>query len=100
VVLSFVIVGLFAGEGRTTLHYPVFDLLRVAWFRRTLTSRSFLVGLRLLVVALFLLVILSVLLGARAPDRNLAPTFVWVTWWVSLGFLSAFVGNFWESANP
>jgi len=100
VLLSFVVLGLFVGEGSVTHRYPRFNLLRVRWFRVVFAGRPLLVGLRLLSVALFFLVILSGLLGDRAPDNNLAPTFVWVIWWVGLGFLTAFVGNFWELVNP
>ena len=31
---------------------------------------------------------------------NIAPTFVWITWWVGLSFFTAFVGNVWPLVNP
>jgi Cu/Zn superoxide dismutase len=57
-------------------------------------------GLRLLSVALFLLVVLSGLLGDQEVSTNFAPTFVWVVWWVGLSFIVAFVGNVWPIVNP
>ena len=80
--------------------YPRFDLLRVGWFRTVFVGGPFLLGLRLLSVAIFSLVILSGLLGDQAPTDNFAPTFVWIIWWVGLAFLTALVGNLWELVNP
>ena len=100
VVLSFVMVGLFIGKGGGVHRYPRFDLIRIGPFSAVFAGRPFLASLRLLSVALFLLVIASGLLGVRVPDDNFAPTFVWVIWWVGLGFLVAFVGNLWELMNP
>lgn len=98
-LLSFVMVGLFIGKRGGTHRYPRFNLLQVGWFRAVFASRPFLASLRLLAVALFFLVIFSGLLGDRIPDDNFVPTFVWVIWWVGLGFLTAFIGNFWELVN-
>ncbi|MGH3086517.1 MAG: hypothetical protein ACRDSJ_04270, partial [Rubrobacteraceae bacterium] len=100
VLLSFVLVGFFVGGEHAPRRYPRFDLLSVGFFRATLASRPFLLGLRVLSVALFLLVVASGLLGAQSPRLNFAPTFVWVIWWVGMGFFTAFVGNFWAVANP
>ncbi len=100
VLVSFVQIGLFVGEGHTLRRYPRFNLLRVGPLRALLTSRPLLFGLRLLSVALFVLVILSGLLGRQEPGSNFAPTFVWITWWVGFSFFTAFVGNVWPLLNP
>ena len=100
VLVSFVQIGLFVGEGHTLHSYPRFNLLRVGPLRTLLTARPLLFGLRLLSVALFLLVILSGLLGQQNTDHNFAPTFVWITWWVGFSFFTAFVGNLWPLVNP
>ncbi len=104
VLISFVPIGLFVGReeragGRAPREYPRFNLLRVSPLRVFLTGRPLLSALRLLSVTLFLLVVLSGLFGAQGGD-NLAPTFVWITWWVGLGFFTAFVGNVWALVNP
>jgi hypothetical protein len=104
VLVSFVPIALFAGErkGRedAPYRYPRFDLLRVGISRRVLTGWATLLGLRLISVGLFLLVVLTGLLGQQYPDSNFAPTFVWIVWWVGLGFFTAFVGNVWPLVNP
>ncbi len=104
VLASFVPISLFAGKRKagedTPYLYPRFDLLRVGVLRAVLTNRALLLGLRLLSVGLFLLVILTGLLGRQNADANFAPTFVWIVWWVGLGFFTAFVGNIWPLVNP
>lgn len=100
VVISFLLIAFFVGEERTAYGYPRVDLLRLRWFRATLAGPPFLAALRLLSVALFFLVILSGTFGVQNSSLNLAPTFVWVIWWVGLSFFTAFVGNVWELVNP
>jgi hypothetical protein len=97
VVLTFV---LLVDARSVPHHYPRFDLLQVGWFPTVFASRPFLFVLRLLSVALFFLVIFSGLLGDQSATDNLAPTFVWVIWWVGLAFFAALVGNLWEIINP
>jgi hypothetical protein len=104
VLASFVPISLFSGKRKVgedaPYLYPRFDLLRVGFLRAVLTSRTLLLGLRLLSVGLFLLVVLTSLLGRQNADANFAPTFVWIIWWVGLGFFTAFVGNVWPLVNP
>src|SRR5215210_271064 len=103
VLASFVPISLFAGKRAgedAPYRYPHFDLLRVGVLRAMLTGRALLLGLRLLSVGLFLLVVLAGLLGRQNTDANFAPTFVWIIWWVGLGFFTAFVGNVWPLVNP
>jgi hypothetical protein len=100
VVISFVQVILFVGEGHTLQRYPRLNLLSIDPVRAVLTSKALLLGVRLLSVALFLLVILSGLLGQQVADQNFAPIFVWIVWWVGFSFFTAFVGNLWPLVNP
>jgi len=100
VLLSFVQISLLVNEAHALPFYWRFNLLRVGAVRAVLTSRALLFGVRLLSVVLFLLVILSGLLGQQAPSLNFAPTFVWIIWWVGLSFFTAFVGNIWPLVNP
>ena len=44
---------------------------------------------RLVGLALFVLVIAAGLLGDPHPMKNLAPTFVWIIWWVGLSLVAA-----------
>ena len=102
VLASFVPISLFAGRSGIgeAEPYPSLDLLRIGPLRAVLTARAFLLGLRLLSVALFLLVILGGFLGKQAENYNFAPTFVWIIWWVGLSFFTAFLGNVWPLVNP
>lgn len=100
VLVSFVQVGVFVGEGDAALGYPRFNVLRIGPLRVLLSARLFLGGLRLLSVALFSLVVLSGLFGNQDPNDNFAPMFVWITWWVGMSFFVAFIGNIWPLVNP
>jgi hypothetical protein len=51
-------------------------------------------------VASFVLVLIAGLFGHEHPVRNIAPTMVWIGWWVGFGFLCAFVANLWPLLNP
>jgi hypothetical protein len=100
VVLAFLPLALFPRKERDAAYqYPRFDLFGVGPLRRLLTSRLLLSGLRLLSVGLFFVVVIAGL-GGLQSGFNIAPTFVWVTWWVGFGFFSALVGNLWPLVNP
>src|SRR5919202_261399 len=71
VLVSFVQIGLFVGEGHTLRRYPRFNLVQVRSLRALLTARPVLFGLRLLSVALFLLVVLSGLLRRLGAEKGL-----------------------------
>ena len=55
---------------------------------------------RLVSVGLLALVLAASLVGDQTPTRNLAPTAIWVAWWVGLAYVSALVGNLWAVVNP
>ncbi len=102
VVLSFLPLAMFAGRGQdpdAAYRYPRFDLFRLRFLRALMNSRPLVAGLRLFSVALFLLVVFAGLFGEQG-GYNIAPVFVWVIWWVGLGFFVAFVGNVWPLVNP
>jgi hypothetical protein len=46
------------------------------------------------------LIVVSATIGTTDPLMNLAPTFVWIIWWVGLGFAVVVFGNFWPSLDP
>jgi hypothetical protein len=100
VLLSFVPISLFASGARGDVPYPRLGLLGISPLRRVLTARAFLLGVRLLSVSLFLLVIVGGFIGRQGESHNFAPTFVWILWWVGMGFFTAFVGNVWPLVNP
>jgi hypothetical protein len=51
-------------------------------------------------VALFALVVYSGLAGADAPRENLAPTFVYVVFWIGVPFASLIAGDVFRHLNP
>jgi hypothetical protein len=46
------------------------------------------------------LIVVAATIGTTDPLMNLAPTFVWIIWWVGLGFAVVVFGNFWPSLDP
>ena len=55
---------------------------------------------RLVGLTLFVLVIGAGLFGDPHPMKNLAPTFVWIIWWVGLSLIAACLGNIWPALDP
>jgi hypothetical protein len=51
-------------------------------------------------VCLFFLVLAAGIFGNQDPVRNIAPTFIWIVWWVGFAYVAALVGNFWPVINP
>ena len=100
VALSFVVVGLFVRRRPGPFGYPRIDLLAVPWLGRALGSRLLLWPIRLLSVTVFALIVTTALFGVNRPIENLAPTVVWILWWVGMGYVSALLGNVWMLINP
>lgn len=55
---------------------------------------------RLVGLMLFVLVIAAGLFGDPHPMKNLAPTLVWIIWWVGLSLVAACAGNVWPALDP
>jgi len=77
--------------------------------RHIARSRPILLGTLLPVLAralqafsvfLLLLVLVAGAFGHVHPSENIAPTFVWVIWWVGLSLFAACVGNPWPALDP
>lgn len=100
VALSFVVVGFFLRGGQATHGYPAYNLLRLRWFKSTLASPIFLWFLGACAVFLLLLVFVTAFGGTNRPIENISPTFVWIVWWVGMGYIVALLGNAWVLVNP
>ena len=99
VVLSFAVIGFFVGATTADGGYPRLNLFRGRPLRILLTGPGY--GLlRTAALFLFLLVIATGLFGTQRPVNNLTPTFVWIIWWVGMGFAVALLGNLWAVVNP
>lgn len=99
VALSFVAIGLFMQWRPSGTRYPRLNLLR--WrVPRLIAARPTRIAAQGLALALLLLVVAAGLFGDQTPTRNLAPTAIWIVWWVGFAYMSALVGNLWAVINP
>jgi hypothetical protein len=98
VALSFVVFGLFVRGGKPRAHAQT-DLLgsRIGGM---FAHPAVVWALRLAVLGLFLATIMAGLFGDANPYRNIAPTLVWIIWWVGLAYVQAFLGDVWSLINP
>jgi hypothetical protein len=99
VALSFAIIGLFVtarpgGRGDWRLNLLRFRLGRL------LADRRLRLAARVVSVGSLVLILVASLAGDQSPTRNIAPTAIWVAWWVGFAYLSALVGNLWAVVNP
>ncbi len=100
VALSFVVVGLFMRGGSGTSDYPRYNLLKHWPVRAILTSPLLIAPIKLASVFVLGLLTFAGFFGDSDPSDNLAPTFIWIIWWVGMGFFVALVGNLWALVNP
>ena len=100
VAASFVIIGLFVNKQPGEFRYPTLNLLAVPVLGAVLSNKVFTYAFKLLGVAVFLLLIATSLFGVNKPVENLSPTFVWIIWWVGMGYICALLGNLWMLVNP
>jgi hypothetical protein len=95
VILSFVVVGLFARHTPGARGYGRIDL-PAHWLGHPVLPAV----LKLIAAGVFILTVTAGFCGSQDPYRNIAPTLVWIIWWVGLAIFSAFVGNIWAVVNP
>ena len=96
-MVSFLIAALFLSASPATRSYPRLDLLGS---RAASLLSPFLAALKILALAIFILTIAAGLIGNQNPYRNIAPTMVWIIWWVGLAYVCAFVGDVAALINP
>jgi hypothetical protein len=99
VALSFVIVAYFVRGDHTVERYPTFNLLGTT-VGRALASRPVVVLLKSFALCMLVLVVSAGLIGDDDPFQNIAPTTVWVIWWVGLAYISGLIGDLWALLNP
>lgn len=76
-------------------------LERAPWLRRVLQARAFQPAMMLATLFVFVLVILSGLVGTPAGNRNFGIVFVWIVWWALLMIvLVPFFGRLWCTICP
>lgn len=92
VALSFVAAAMFARRPASAEGEGGQRLLRV--------PRPALFVIRAIAWLLFALTIAAALLGTHDPLMNLAPTMVWIVWWLGVSFVSALACNVWPAIDP
>jgi hypothetical protein len=99
IVLSFVIVAI-AVRANAAVEAPAQANL-VRWhIDNAITRANIRVIVQVFTVAALVLIVVAGIIGDQTPTRNLAPTAIWIAWWVGFSYLSAFVGNIWALVNP
>jgi len=99
VVLSFLVIAFFVRGERVIGSYPRLNLLANPLGR--FFASPFLVQLlRLFSVGFLMLVIVAGYIGDENPFENIAPTAIWVIWWVGFAYISGLVGDLWAVINP
>lgn len=99
IILSFVLVGMFATTTFEQFHYPRINLLKSVFFR-TLAKPFVLFMVRLIGVIILITAIISGYWGDTNPYNNVTPVLVWVIWWVGVVYFSVLVGDLWALINP
>jgi hypothetical protein len=99
VALSFVVIAMFVRGSATAGSYPRINLLRWSWARLLVHRRVWLAA-QAIAIGLLVLIVVAGVIGLQNPTRNLAPTAIWVLWWVGFAYLSALVGDVWKIVNP
>ncbi len=99
VVLSFLGMGLFVRKKHESVDYPSCDLLAsplLGW----MGGAGFMSVIRALSVVLFCVMLAAGFWGTDEPAKNIAPTLIWIIWWVGLAYVCALAGNLWSLVNP
>lgn len=99
IVISFLIIGYFINHRGKSVSYPTLNLsnqvqlsfLTKEWFINFLKAGS---------AFLFLLTILTGLLGEDSSYSNFNMTFFWIIFALGLTYLTAFIGNVYSVLNP
>jgi hypothetical protein len=99
VALSFVMFGLFVRRAGAPLTHRQIDLL-ASPLGRTIAHPAVAFAMRLDVLGLFVVTVAAGLFGDQSPYHNIAPTLVWIIWWVGLAYIAAFAGDLWALVNP
>ena len=51
-------------------------------------------------VVVYFLILVAAFRGTANPMMNLAPSAVWIAWWVGGSMVAAFIGNVWPALDP
>jgi polyferredoxin len=88
------------GGEKDKTRYPRLDLFRVGIIKRVFKSRPLQFILQLPVVILFIVVIVTGILGDQNPGRNFATVATWTVWWGGVMFVILLFGAGWCLVCP
>jgi len=97
IVLSFVVISIAVRANAPAAAQPGVARWQIDY---GVTSPGIRLVVQLFAVAALVLIVAAGIVGDQTPTRNLAPTAIWIAWWVGFSYLSAFVGNVWGLVNP
>jgi hypothetical protein len=97
-VASFVLLGALWRQPLLARHAPGRPL--PDRLQRILYARALRLVLQTISAALLILVFLCALLGKTNPNENLAPTFIYVVFWLGLVPVQVALGDVWRVLNP
>jgi hypothetical protein len=100
VVVSFIIVGVFVGGGGSRASFDRRFDLTSRLIGRVMLHPALGLAAQLIALAVFMVTAVAGFIGNQDPYRNIAPTMVWIIFWVGLAYVSAFIGDLWALANP
>jgi hypothetical protein len=96
--LSFIALGALWHEGR--LEEAAEGRPLPAWAQRILLAPALRIVLGALGTFVYVVVVIAAFAGVNAIDQNLAPTVVWVLFWLGLVWVTIFFGNVWAVISP
>ena len=99
VLLSFAVVIDFLPAKFQSRDYPEADVSSVIPLRFLLATKTLWTA-RVIVLAMLCLTMIAGLLGDQQADNNLAPTMIWIIFWVGVTFSVTVFGDFWRLLNP
>ncbi len=106
IIVSFILIGIFVKQKNISDKlYKEFNYTKKQnYLLRTFTFNKFskIIQslLKIISVTLFLITILSGAIGIQEPYKNFSVTFVWIIWWVGMGYINSIIGDIWNIINP
>lgn len=99
VLLSFAVVIDFLPQQLSKTAYSVVNITHLSVVK-LITSQRVLWFVRLVILAILSITIGAAIFGSQVPTQNIAPTMIWVIFWVGVTFSVIVLGNYWRLVNP
>lgn len=99
VIVSFLLVSYFINPTNSSFNSKLIDISNSGLIK-SLTSLFVVNALKVLSLVVFLILIVSGLVGTQEVSQNIAPTFFWVIFLLGFTYFVAVFGNLWEIVNP